>query len=488
MADYLHDESRKTGSADAVLLPENEEEIIDILRHSSGVPLTVQGARTGLTAGSVPFGGSVLSLTRMDRILRIEPDAEVPFAVVQPGVLLQTLRQALKPYHLMFAPDPTEPTASLGGLVANNSSGARSYRYGAVRGHILGLTMLLRDGEKITLERGREKTSGLDFSLRTEEGREIAGTLPDIRMPAVKKHTAGYYIRPDMDLIDLMIGSEGTLGIVTSITVRLLPQPARTWGVLIFFDSEQKSLYFVKRMQEGAPVEAIEFFGEDTLSLMKENQNAGTMLTDSVPIPERAACAVYVEYASDSEERLREELRRLADIVSKCGGDPKMTWAALDASVLERLKEFRHDAPVSVNERISAVRQTHPGITKLASDMSVPDDRLEEVFSMYREGLRREHLRSAIYGHIGSSHLHVNILSRDMDDYERGTRLISEWAEKITAMGGSVSAEHGIGKMKTGLLQILYSEADLRAMFEIKKAFDPELLLNPGNIFPEGLK
>jgi D-lactate dehydrogenase (cytochrome) len=489
MSDYLHDESKRSGTADRIYFPQSEEDVIEILRSQKEQPVTTQGARTGLTAGCVPEGGIVISTARLDQIVDADYSGDAPSVTVQPGVILQKLRAGLKRHSLFFSPDPTEATASLGGMTSCNSSGALSYRYGAVRSHVAAIDVVLADGDKLHLERGAAQQRARDgeFSLITEGGREICGRLPDIKMPRVKKHTAGYFIHPDMDMIDLFIGSEGTLGIITAIKLRLQRLPRHTWGAVAFFNDEQKALRFVRSLrsgvQKGLPAEAIEFFGADALQMLKEAQGSGEALNDVSTLPAQANCAVYTEYISDHRDELLETFHSLADTIETAGGDPACSWGAVTERDLARLKDFRHAAPTCVNARIALTRKDYPQITKLGTDMSVPDDRLLDVFRLYRSGLAEEGFRSATFGHIGNNHLHVNIMPRNMEEYRRGHELYTRWARQIVAMGGSVSAEHGIGKLKVWLLRELYSEEELMSMLHLKDLFDPRRRLNRGNIF-----
>ena len=247
MSIFLADESRRTGTAQEICFPQSAEEIIQLLRDNPGVPVTMQGGRTGVTAGAVPEGGIVINLSNMSQVIRLpEPDQDGPCtAVVQPGVLLLHLQEMLHRRGLFFPPDPTETTASLGGMVACNSSGACTYRFGATRHHIRSLEMVLADGDTLSIRRGEYTAKAGRFAITTGGGRTIEGTLPQIEMPQVKKHTAGYFIRPDMDLLDLFIGSEGTLGIVTQIEIDLLPEPKHLWGAVVFCETEECALRFV---------------------------------------------------------------------------------------------------------------------------------------------------------------------------------------------------------------------------------------------------
>lgn len=490
MSAYMQDESRKTGTASHLFFPEKEEDVIAVFKENPSVPVTMQGARTGLTAGCVPDGGLVINMERMNRILDIKEDKTGGEITVQPGVLLQTLRQRL-PFllsrPLFFPPDPTETTASLGGMVSCNSSGARSFRYGAVRDYVLALDVILPDGDKLCLRRGENPTAAGRFRLYTCRGREIKGILPDLNMPQVKKHTAGYYIRPDMDLIDLFIGAEGTLGAITSIKLKLLPLPKLRWGALLFLPTEEAALELVLRLREKAspsfPLEALEFFGYDTLNLLRIMQSQGMTLREMERIPPNAGCAVYVEYTAEDRDTLMDAFQKTCRILSAVGGNSARTWAAINTRHIQMLRLFRHAAPECVNTRIRERQKHFPQITKLGTDMSVPDCRLKEVFSLYREDLQTGIYESAVFGHIGNNHVHVNILPRDMEEFRRGKELFSHWAKVIVSMGGTVSAEHGIGKLKVALLRELYTKEQLNQMWKVKKYFDPQAVLNRGNIF-----
>lgn len=530
IAAYLSDESRQTGTTDCVFLPESEEDVIYILKNSSGKHITTQGARTGLTAGCVPQGGITISMELMDKVLDIDLKCDKPYITVQPGIILQNLRYDLAFQGFFFPPDPTETTAEIGGMAACNSSGARSYRYGSVRDHILELDVILAVGDKIHLVRNPKcKAHGREFSLTTKNGNVVSGRLPDITMPNVSKHTAGYFIKPDMDMIDLFIGSEGTLGIITSAKLALKKLPKHTWGIVVFFKRESDVISFVKKMRSvdnGLTItpEALEFFGADALRLMRsadiedtsldkvtsdfkisgdakcESRTCGaplypsgcnrrTSAADRDPtisdygISDFGLCAIYTEFISDDIAELKSNFQKLSDVIIACGGDPQITWGALDPTRLSKLKDFRHATPACVNEQIGHIKKDFPSITKLGTDMSVPDDCLEEILSMYRKDLFAGGFQSAAFGHIGDNHIHVNIIPRSNEEYARGKALYSRWAQNVVKMGGSVSAEHGIGKLKVWLLKELYSPCQIDAMHQLKKLFDPEEQLNSGNIF-----
>lgn len=492
-ADFLRDESRLQGTADAIAFPQSTDALAADLREAAqtGRPVTIQGARTGISAGAVPDGGLVISLTRLDRILGSRTDASgCVFLTVQAGVPLAVLRRHLAgsalghPGHI-FTPDPTETSASLGGMAACNASGACSFAYGATRSHIERLTVALADGDTLTLRRGDCFAQGRRFSLVTDSGRMVAGELPDYAMPNVK-NAAGYWIRPDMDLLDLFIGSEGTLGVIAELELRLTPRPARTLGVLAHFAAESGALDFVAALRQrraaAAPhlLTALEYFDEGALRLIRgSTSQTGLRLPPHLP---HWRCALYAEWAlTPSEANAPEPL--MADLLAACGAHPDDAWVASDSTALEKMKVFRHAVPEQVNAIIAARKRQHPGLTKLGTDLSVPDERLHDVMALYRSHLARADLEHVIFGHIGNNHVHVNILPRDMREYAEGKALYRRWAEQVVAWGGSISAEHGVGRIKRELLAVMYGAEGVAAMRRLKAVFDPENRLNPGRLF-----
>jgi D-lactate dehydrogenase (cytochrome) len=485
--DYLRDESRSVGRAESISFPTNEAEVLGVVNaiRSRGGRITTQGARTGITAGAVPYGGHVLNLSRMNTIGEIRGEAGAATITVQPGALLQDVSRAASAAGLLFPPDPTETSASIGGMVACNASGAMSHHYGPTRRWVRSLRLALSDGSALAVARGARRAQGRAFSLTTESGRVISGSLPTYTQPPVKS-AAGYYVADDMDLLDLFLGMEGTLGIVTEAELALIPAPAAVLGMTAFLPSEEAALQFVRALREGeevAPV-AIEFFDHDALDLLRRMAAEDPAFEHLPSLRSHFHTAVYTEFHCEEDEAAEEALLRVADLVIELGGSDDDTWGAATRRELESLKAFRHAVPEAVNSLIGRRKRETPELTKLGTDMSVPDDRLEAAMAMYRAGLAEAELESVVFGHIGDNHVHVNILPRDMDDYARGKALYLCWAEQVVAWGGSVSAEHGIGKLKTAFLQLMYGDEGIAEMRALKAQFDPDGLLNPGNLFP----
>ncbi|MDI6827064.1 MAG: FAD-binding oxidoreductase, partial [Armatimonadota bacterium] len=263
--DFLHDESRRIGLADSISFPKNEAEVAEIVREISsrnGV-ITIQGARTGIVAGAVPQGGHILNLSRMNKVGSLRKSKDGGTLTVQPGVILDDIRKTIEKEGLFFPPDPTETTCSIGGMVACNASGALTFHYGPTRNWIEALRVVLSNGDTIALRRGECHAQGRSFSLTTEKGRVIEGQLPSYSIPNVKS-AAGYYVIDNMDMIDLFIGMEGTLGVITEIELRLITKPKAINGLTIFLQNEESAIRLVRKLRESTikPV-AIEFFDAD---------------------------------------------------------------------------------------------------------------------------------------------------------------------------------------------------------------------------------
>ena len=510
--EYVRDESRTVGEASSISFPASEAEVRSVLGelYEEGVPVTVQGARTGLAAGAVPHGGHVMSLARMDAYLGLRQSEDGTFYLrVQPGVVLANLRKALAGKALptagwseeslealealyagpeqFFPTDPTETSACIGGMVACNASGARSYGYGPVRPHVEALRVVLADGDVVALRRGEVFAAGRALTLVTEGGRTIELALPTYEMPKTK-NASGYFVASDMDAVDLFIGSDGTLGVVTEVELALMPSPAVVWGVSCFFESEAAALDFtVAARPRLSAAKAIEYFDAGALNILRSQRVNSAAFSALPAVEERFACCVYVELDCESEEAALAQLYAIGDAMAEVGASERDTWVARTDVDRECQRFFRHAVPESVNMLIDERRRTDPTITKLGSDMSVPDERLHEVVELYRSSLAAAGLESAAWGHIGNNHLHVNVLPRNAADFAAGKELFAGWAAEVTRMGGAVSAEHGVGKIKRGFLATMYGDEHVREMAALKLQLDPKGQLGRGNLFGEEL-
>jgi len=479
---YLHDASNMSGgSAVSVVIPDNENEVATALAAASkaNTPVTIAGAGTGIVGGRIPFGGIVLSTERLNAIRCIDADHGIAGA----GVILNDYVMAAKQNGLLYAPDPTEWSCFLGGTVATNASGARTFKYGATRNHICRLRIALSTGDLLDLRRDKffAEPDGT-FTLPLESGRTLAGKLPGYHMPQTRKNASGYYIAPGMDLIDLFIGSEGTLGIVTEVETRLLPLPQDQLSCVVFFESQYDLLTFVteardlsfasRRSQTVNTIDAtaLEYFDSESLGLMRENN-------PSIPLQAAGAILFEQEMTPETENNLLSAWMELFETNRAMLDD---SWFATNETDRARLRDFRHALPVKVNEWLTHHRQR-----KVSTDMAVPDDRFPAMLDFYQQELKSAHLQYVIFGHIGDSHVHVNILPRNDDEATLARAIYGRFVERAVSVGGTVSAEHGIGKLKKDYLKVLYGESLLKEMAALKRVFDPACVLGRGTMFSE---
>lgn len=512
--DFLRDESRLIGFAEAIAFPRNESELLALLRiiEPSRTPVTVQGARTGITGGAVPQGGKIINLSQMNRILGLRYDSESNsfFLIVQPGVTLIQLNNALKNKDFdtsgwsdkslkaltkfqnsiprFFAPDPTETTASLGGMAACNASGARSYLYGPSRYHVCRARVGLVGGGILELKRGEPRADGRSFYMQSANNPQVtfSGQLPSYNMPAVK-NASGYFVALNMDILDLFIGSEGTLGCFSELELCLIPLPPVIYGMMVFFVDVCEAINFVKNVRIESKLKpllsAIEFFDCNCLKLLRKWADTSSQSRPVPAIDTQWKCAVYLELHAHDESEAMDAVELVDTIINRSGSSGNDTWMATSPSEMEMLKTLRHAVPESVNLLIDEMRKREPKITKLGTDLAVPDNKLDEMLKLYYDDLSKHKLHHVIFGHIGNNHLHVNIIPENTAEYQKGKELYLQWARAIVKMGGTVSAEHGIGKLKRALLLEMYGEQGVNEMRQVKKIFDPYMLLNPGCLF-----
>jgi FAD/FMN-containing dehydrogenase len=436
------------GSAAEVLMPESEAALSQILRDASAsaTPVTISGSGTGVTGGRVPDGGWLVSLERLNSI-RVEKG----FAVCGAGAPLAAIQAAAAPSRQFYAPDPTENSASIGGTVATNASGSRSFLYGDTRRHIRAIRVVLASGDVVALRRGDKPPFD----------------IPALPAPDVRKNTAGYFMRAGMDYMDLFIGAEGTLGVVSEVEVTLLDIPKALFTGVVFFDSDARALNAVDAWRPIAGLRMLEYVDAASLDVVRPRFSE---------IPAEARVALIIEQdisgAEDAEEAWLERLEASGALTDD-------SWFAASASDRERFRRFRHGLAEGVNE---IIRQR--GVMKANSDFAVPLARSRDILDLYRETLNREFPgQYVILGHIGDAHVHINVLPPNRAEWDRAMALMKKFAAAAVEMGGTVSAEHGLGKRKREYLPLQFNPEQIDAMQAVKRRLDPQWLLGRGTLF-----
>lgn len=494
-ASYITDASNTHGRADCVFVPEHIEQVQEAVRrcYTEGTEIHIAGNGTGLVGGRVPTRGAVISL---ERLRKHSIDIPALRGTVQSGLSMREWQQAVSDHGLLYPPDPTEWSAAMGGTFATNASGARTFRYGPTRRYVEALRVVLASGELLSLRRGDSVAQSGLLHLRTGNfgsgsvnvstdtsgnSSVISVPVPSYSMPSTRKHAAGYYSTPSMDAVDLFIGSEGTLGVIVEADVRLVPEPENVLGMIVFFTNHDSLLDAVDVLRGDASTNS-ENGSRQSLSQSRLveffDQRALAMIRPKYPqIPERALAALWieVEYNAKEEDQVFEEWTGFLDSATDLSSD---TWFASDARRHAELRAFRHALPSAVYEKVS-----DSGSTKIGTDIAVPPHQFRTFFSFYQRVLNEYNVDYVLFGHIGDCHLHANIFARSPEEHARMMLIYDMCIAEGLRLGGTVSAEHGIGKLKKKYLHAMYGDTGIEAMRAVKKALDPTGIFSPGNMF-----
>ena len=458
---YLEDTSNlKIGNATAVYIPKNETEVLGAIKEArrNNMPLTASGAGTGTVGGRIPIGGVVISLEKMNSIVSI--DKKNMLAVLQAGVIVDDLLKALDSKNLFYPPFPTERTAFIGSNVATNASGEYSYRFGSTRKYVERIKVVLSTENILDIRRGQ---------YIADENGVIASPFFKVKIPAYGspniKNAAGYFSKAGMDLIDLFIGSEGTLGIITEVELKMIPALPPRSITIIFLEKEEETLKLINRIKNDKKLNiySIEYFDKNSLEILKK------------AFPNIPSCqfALYIEQEKKKLDPWLELLEKYSLVD---------TWIGENERDYNKLIDFRHKLPELVNEYFREIKQT-----KVAIDIAVPEDYFAELFNFYRETAKTTAVEYVFFGHIGENHLHFNFFPKNNQEKERAIMAYIEVVKRAVKAGGTVSAEHGIGKLKHKYLEMMYGREGIMEMVRIKKQIDPFCLFGLDNIFPKEL-
>ena len=458
------------------------------------------------------MGEVVLTTAGLDRIVRLGT-TEV---TVQAGVPLAVLQAALASRGAFYPPAPTFDGAFAGGVVSTNAAGAATFKYGTTRDWVRGLTVVLADGSVLDLARGqvRAHPDGY-FEVITNLGAQRV-PVATYAMPDVPKHSAGYFAAPEMDLVDLFVGSEGTLGVVTEVTFGVVSHRPALCLVWLPLSSEAEALELVaalrseaeatwrSREPRGIDVAAIEHLDRRSLDLVREE---GADARHEVFVPDDTAVALLaqVEMPADAAPTAAEAYEQIASALGPGAPDTplvRLCRLLAHAGVLDRaeialpqnhrrheqLFALREAVPEAVNRRIGqAKRDIDIAIEKTAADMIVPFSHFADTLQLFRTAFGNRGLDYAIWGHISDGNVHPNVVPRSLEDVRLGMEAILECGREIIRLGGCPLAEHGVGRnpVKQALVRQLYGEAGVGSMRRVKAALDPEGKLSPGVLFPE---
>ena len=428
---YCYDATRTRFEPDAVVFPRNEQDVSDILRYCNehGIIVVPRGAGSGFTGGALPAnGGIILSLERhMNKLLEI--DMENLVGVVQPGLINMDFQKAVEEVGLFYPPDPaSEQYSTLGGNVSENAGGMRAAKYGITKDYVVALRAVLPNGDIISA--GKK-------------------TIKDV---------AGY------NIAGILIASEGTLAVITEITLKLIPKPKFKQTYMGIFPDVNKAMNAVfKSLANGANPVAMEFLDSLVIKAVRQKFNSD--------IPENAGAILVGDVDGSSMAQVEEELQTLQESFAHNGSTDFII--ARDEKQANDLWFARRNASPAV---------TIYGTKKLNEDISVPRSKLPVALEGIYEIGRKYGFEVPCFGHAGDGNIHVNVMVKDKNNEEemhKGHQAIEEIFQFVVDLGGTLSGEHGIGTSKAPFMHIAFNDAEMELFRSIKKAFDPNNILNP---------
>ena len=498
---YLRDESRLSGRADYIAFPETTAEAARAIRRASqeGWPLTVQGARTGISGGAVPGGGLILSTGKMNQPLGCRIDVQGrPILRVQAGMSFADLNiflsRGLPGEHwtaesracfeelrrrgkFRFPPNPTEGSATVGGAFAVNASGPNAPRYGGTGGHVAELAWITPEGAVWEIKRGAYQFDSGGCPL--PDGSRLTADTAVPRGVSAFLHPV-----PGLDLVDFFAGSEGLAGMTAELGLYLQPVPASTWAALFFFTAPEAALDFAadvsewkKKSTAGELLSSLEYYDNASLSLIREKSGQVSALKQLAPISAELRGAVHAELEGPDSEILEAALVELLDSFVRHGGREDDTWAAADSAEVEKYALLRHGVPELINMEIDRIRQTLPDFYKTAASFMVPPETMRTWSSRYHRDIAESKLRGFVFGHFMEGLLHVNLLAETGEESRRCGELLNTWAAAVAEDGGLLAAENGTGRLKRDLVWRYLTAERIAQIHAVLNQMDPRSML-----------
>jgi len=447
---FCTDSSNYPGYAEALIRPKSRDEVVEIVKeaNSKKIPITTIGNRSSLTGSAAALGGWILDTSQMTKIFEINQKEK--FAISEPGIMLSDLKKTILEQGVFYAPDPTsEKECFFGGSIATNASGSRTFKYGSTRKYVRALEVVLASGEVLNLRR-----------------------------PEIEKNTFGYL--PFQNMVNIFVGSEGTLGVITKVEVELLEKPENFFGGMAFFKTLSDTLDFVINvrrdlLQQVSTVtpRAVELFDYHGLNIIR--------LDSTFKIPENAQAAIFFEQEYKAEE-FESILNNWLSFLEKNKAIIDDTIIAQQPKQQEELRRLRHKVPSYLFEE--GGKFVKDGGGKISTDWSVPINKIHEIMD-YAKKLADEAkiVEPVIYGHIGNGHPHYNFIAKNSAQKKQILDVVHKTCQKVVLLGGTIAAEHGIGKIKKDFVKYQYPIQIIDAMKALKHSLDPNGIMAPGNIF-----
>ncbi len=447
---FCTDSSNYPGYADALVRPGCVSDVVEIVKeaNSKKIPITTIGNRSSLTGSAAALGGWILDTSQMTKILEV--DSKEKFVIAEPGMMLSDLKKTMLEQGLFYAPDPTsEKECFFGGSIATNASGSRTFKYGSTRKYVRALEVVLASGEVLNLRR-----------------------------PEIEKNTFGYL--PFQNMVEIFVGSEGTLGVITKIEVQLLTKPENFFGGMAFFKTLTETLDFVvnirKELLQQFPMitpRAVELFDHHGLSIIRPDS--------TFKIPKEAQAAIFFEQEYKTEE-FETVLNGWLPFLEKNKAIVDDTIIAEQPKQQEELRMLRHKVPSFLFEE--GGKYVKEGGGKVSTDWSVPINKIHEMVD-YADKLAKEVkiVEPVVYAHIGNGHPHYNFIAKNAAEKKQILEVVHKTCQRVVSLGGTIAAEHGIGKIKKDFVKYQYPSQIINSMKALKQSLDPNAIMAPGNMF-----
>lgn len=470
LENYLKDVSNLLGNADKLLIPENYEDLQQYLISikNTNEKLNISGGRTSTTGSASPKSGTVISTEKLNKIVKYDESTKI--VTVQSGVVLSDLLEYLKDRGRYLYYKPTEINSFVGGNISTNCSGATSFKFGSVRNYVKSLKVLLPGGDIIILKRGERVHDKISSIL---EKHTVAIKNENYKLLNIKNST-GPLSHNNFEPIDLFIGSEGIFGIILEAELKTDSFIEDKFAMLIFFDDNTNMLNFVdiiraksKSNESELDLNLIEFFDKHCLEILEAK---------FPQIPHSAQSAIWIEQGiSDNYEVL---LDNLFKEISNFTNLANQTIYAESPEDHRNLSEIRHSIPVKTDE-IIVQNKTE----KISTDTAVPIQRFKDYFSYMMDLAEESGIEYICFGHIGDCHLHLNYFPKNNEEINKANNIYGNYMRKAIELKGTISAEHGIGKLKKKYLKEMHGEQYIEDLRKLKNIIDQNQKLNIGNLF-----
>ena len=472
---FLSDESGIRGEADRIVFVNSKEEIARIF--ADGGHWTIQGAQTGISGAAVPNGGGICNCSKWSGVLQTGMLEETYFIDVLPGTTLQELKKAI-PRGWFFPVDPTEDSATIGGMFATNAAGPCAFYYGRMSDWVLESDVFFPSFGWMTVKRGE-----CLFSAQGEVHLPDGACLKTEPVPD-ERYIEQLLPKAGMDLLELLAGSEGMLGVLGRIRLRLERQFQERWSIVCFFDGDKNAFAFsdgIGKLFEKNPdchVLALDFLGEKSIANYRKYAGEITAYRD-IPELSKDFSAVMAEFSSNEPQVIEELIGDLFAWIEECGGSDENTWAADTEEEREKIRKFRHAVSACINEKITENRSRCPAVTKLSVDAACGSRKPQDMFDCLEQMVKAaEH---AVIIHMGTGIFHIDFFAKTQKEWRQAMEIRERIFDLFTEPGGTIAAENGVGKGKRSCLQRMISPGQKNTAEQVKGFFDRERQCNPGN-------